>query len=290
MNRVAIVYSAHDLESKHTGVAGNQPENRKRLVQTALKTIFTKDQFIQVKEPETNFELAKLVHDDGFLDFLENGWQRWCEEYAQVPNDHLWVYGLHDKISEEEKTGKPGSVVPPFVPAYAAPRHDGLQKPSRGILGQACFYGLDRETPLVSSTSSSLKWDMAVIRKAVDTLLHGSTTATTGTQGAEPPAPTIPRIVYAQITHPGHHASRSAYGGFCFINQAAIAVRLLQTSGRFQRVAVIDVDYHHGNGTMSIFWNDPTVFFASLHGDPHQDYPFNCGFPDQVSICLCEQI
>lgn len=283
MDQVAIVYSAQDLDSKHTGVAGNQPEDRKRLVQIALRNIFSKDQFIEVTKPEDTFELAKLVHDDEFLEFLENGWKCWCEEYLQVPNDHLWVYGLHDSESENKSQNQLSSssttstIVPPFVPAYSAPRYDCLQRRSRGILGRICFYGLDRETPIVSSTSSSLKWDISVIRKSVDILVNGVSKNHTSIP---------PRVVYAQITHPGHHASRSAYGGFCFINQAAIAARLLQKQGqgKFDRVAIIDVDYHHGNGTMSIFWNDPSVFFASLHGDPNLDYPFNSGFSDQVGV------
>ena len=273
-HEVVIVYSAHDLDNKHTGVAGNQPEDRKRLVQIALRDAFSKEQFIEVIQPEKTLnELASLVHDEEFLEFLENGWKRWCDEYSQLPNDHLSVYGLH--------IGEVNEIPPPLVPAYAAPRYDCLQRPSRGILGQVCFYGLDRETPLVSTTCISLKWDIAVIRKSVDVLLNSTITSTPMASTTT----TTPRIVYAQITHPGHHASRSAYGGFCFINQAAIAARLLQASGRFQRVAIIDVDYHHGNGTMSIFWNDPTVFFASIHGDPNLDYPFHSGFADQVS-CL----
>jgi acetoin utilization deacetylase AcuC-like enzyme len=88
------------------------------------------------------------------------------------------------------------------------------------------------------------------------------------------------RVTYALITHPGHHAGPSSYGGFCFVNSAAVAAKMLRQT--FGRVAVIDVDHHHGNGTMAVFWEDPTVFFASIHGDPAREYPFSSGFACQV--------
>ena len=64
---------------------------------------------------------------------------------------------------------------------------------------------------------------------------------------------------------PGHHAERRAFGGFCYLNNAAIAANYLS---RFGRVAVLDVDYHHGNGTQDIFWSDPTVMYCSTHEMP----------------------
>ncbi len=74
---------------------------------------------------------------------------------------------------------------------------------------------------------------------------------------------------------PGHHAGTDFYGGYCYLNNAALAARTLQARGR---VAVLDVDYHHGNGTQSIFWDDAAVFTASIHGDPAFEYPSYSGF------------
>jgi len=75
---------------------------------------------------------------------------------------------------------------------------------------------------------------------------------------------------------PGHHAAAAAMGGYCFLNNAAIAAQALRDGG-IERVAVVDIDYHHGNGTQAIFWHRADVFFASLHADPDDDYPFFSG-------------
>lgn len=87
---------------------------------------------------------------------------------------------------------------------------------------------------------------------------------------------------YAVTTHPGHHASSDSFGGYCYINHAAMAARYLQTEYDFAKVAVLDVDYHAGNGTVSIFYCDPSVLTISIHCDPDVEYPFNSGWADQT--------
>jgi acetoin utilization deacetylase AcuC-like enzyme len=69
-------------------------------------------------------------------------------------------------------------------------------------------------------------------------------------------------------------------GGYCYLNNAAIAARWLRDQGA-ARVAVLDVDYHHGNGTQNIFWSDPSVLFVSLHADPREEYPYFAGHADE---------
>ena len=70
-------------------------------------------------------------------------------------------------------------------------------------------------------------------------------------------------------------------GGYCYLNNAAIAVQALRDAG-LERVGVLDIDYHHGNGTQAIFWRRSDVFFTSLHADPHDDYPYLSGHADEV--------
>src|ERR671910_197570 len=84
---------------------------------------------------------------------------------------------------------------------------------------------------------------------------------------------------YALCRPPGHHAGPGYYGGFCLLNNAAIAARSLATLGR---VAVVDIDFHHGNGTQDVFWEDPEVLYASLHGDPAGHYPHFTGAADET--------
>ena len=87
--------------------------------------------------------------------------------------------------------------------------------------------------------------------------------------------------MFALCRPPGHHAGSDFYGGYCFLNNAAIATQAFRDGGA-QKVAVLDVDYHHGNGTQEIFYGRGDVFFASLHGHPAQEYPYFLGYEDET--------
>ncbi|TVR24520.1 MAG: histone deacetylase family protein [Anaerolineaceae bacterium] len=93
------------------------------------------------------------------------------------------------------------------------------------------------------------------------------------------------RRAYALCRPPGHHAGRDFAGGYCFFNNAAIAANALRQRGK---IAVLDIDYHHGNGTQAIFWDDPGVLFISIHADPGQEYPYYCGWPDETGGVAAE--
>ncbi|MDZ7937375.1 MAG: histone deacetylase family protein [Rhodoferax sp.] len=88
------------------------------------------------------------------------------------------------------------------------------------------------------------------------------------------------RAAFALSRPPGHHAGMDFFGGYCFLNNAALAAQHLRDAG-MKKVAVLDVDYHHGNGTQAIFYDRPDVFFASIHGDPRTEYPFYLGHADE---------
>ncbi len=85
---------------------------------------------------------------------------------------------------------------------------------------------------------------------------------------------------YALCRPPGHHAAPEVYGGYCFLNNGAIAASRLTLAGR--RVAIIDVDTHHGNGTQTVFWDRGDVLTVSIHGDPNEHFPFFLGHVDEV--------
>ena len=89
------------------------------------------------------------------------------------------------------------------------------------------------------------------------------------------------RAAFALSRPPGHHAGADFFGGYCFLNNAALAAQHLRDSG-MQKVAILDVDYHHGNGTQAIFYDRPDVFFTSIHGDPRTEFPFYLGHADEV--------
>ena len=90
-----------------------------------------------------------------------------------------------------------------------------------------------------------------------------------------------PRAAFALTRPPGHHAGSDFYGGYCFLNNSALAAQALREAG-LARVAVLDVDYHHGNGTQEIFYARGDVLTVSLHGDPVTEYPFYLGYADET--------
>jgi acetoin utilization deacetylase AcuC-like enzyme/GNAT superfamily N-acetyltransferase len=87
------------------------------------------------------------------------------------------------------------------------------------------------------------------------------------------------RLAYSLVRPPGHHAERRAFGGFCYLNSAAVAAHHLSAHGR---VAILDVDYHHGNGQQDIFYRRSDVLTVSIHGHPRFAYPYFTGFEDEV--------
>jgi acetoin utilization deacetylase AcuC-like enzyme len=89
------------------------------------------------------------------------------------------------------------------------------------------------------------------------------------------------RAVYGLCRPPGHHAAHGMFGGYCFFNNAAIvAEELVRRTG--EPVAILDVDYHHGNGTQQIFYGRGDVLYVSLHGDPDRAYPYFSGFAEET--------
>lgn len=129
-----------------------------------------------------------------------------------------------------------------------------------GKLGQ---YGFDTVTPIAAGT-----WEAA----------HGA--AQSAISAAEALASGEARHSFALCRPPGHHAGADYFGGYCYLNNAAIAARAAAAKG-LGPVAVLDVDYHHGNGTQDIFWEDGRVFFASIHADPRTDFPYFWGHADE---------
>ena len=82
---------------------------------------------------------------------------------------------------------------------------------------------------------------------------------------------------------PGHHVSRDLFGGGCYLNNAAIAAESLREAG-IAKVAVIDIDFHHGNGTQSLFYERADVIYGSVHGDPQYHYPYHIGWPQERGV------
>jgi acetoin utilization deacetylase AcuC-like enzyme len=124
------------------------------------------------------------------------------------------------------------------------------------------LYSFDAGTPLTAGTWQAALAGAACAVDAARAVASGSRSAM---------ALTLP---------PGHHAGADFLGGYCFLNNAALAAQALRDAG-VPRVAIVDVDFHHGNGTQSIFYERDDVFTASIHGDPATQYPFYLGYADE---------
>lgn len=125
--------------------------------------------------------------------------------------------------------------------------------------GYWCF---ETATPMVEGSYVAARASVDVALSAADAVA-----------GGEP-------MAYGLCRPPGHHAAASVFGGFCFFNNAAIVAARLVAEG--SRVTILDVDYHHGNGTQQIFYGSDAVQFVSLHGDPARAYPWFTGFADET--------
>lgn len=137
------------------------------------------------------------------------------------------------------------------------------------IDGKLSYYSMDAGTPITAGT-----WRAAYASAQV---------ALTGAHRLSGGA----AAVFSLCRPPGHHAAADVYGGYCFLNNAAIAAQALRDLGA-GRVAVLDVDYHHGNGTQAIFYDRADVFFLSLHSDPRAEYPYFLGYADETGIGVGE--
>jgi acetoin utilization deacetylase AcuC-like enzyme/L-amino acid N-acyltransferase YncA len=133
-------------------------------------------------------------------------------------------------------------------------------RPPRDLALLAGWHALDTFTPL-----SAGAW--AAAREAVDAALTAAQLVLEGRP-----------LAYALVRPPGHHAERGLYGGFCYLSSTAIAAHHLSSAGR---VAILDIDYHHGNGQQAIFYDRADVLTVSIHGDPSIAYPFIMGFADE---------
>lgn len=91
------------------------------------------------------------------------------------------------------------------------------------------------------------------------------------------------KVVFSLCRPPGHHAAQDMFGGYCFLNNAALAAQTLLDQGS-KRIAILDVDFHHGNGTQDIFYSREDVMFISLHGRPEDEFPHYLGYADEVGI------
>jgi acetoin utilization deacetylase AcuC-like enzyme len=153
----------------------------------------------------------------------------------------------------------------PEMVASSHPTPDMVANGARlpgGVVGELGWYTADTSCPIGSSTWESAEMAAFGAVAAADEARAG-------------------RSAYALGRPPGHHAYAARAGGHCYLNNAAIAAERLRAAG-VSRVAVLDIDSHHGNGTQGIFWDRPDVLFVSVHADPNRYYPWFVGHSEET--------
>ncbi len=173
-------------------------------------------------------------------------------------HDPGYVKFLETAWARWQSEGENGDFAASFVFAMRGLR----QEPGPSIRSMLSYYTFDSYAPITPGT-----WE--AIRSAVDATLTAQKLVNAGARAA-----------FALCRPPGHHASQDLAGGYCYINNAAVAAQAFRDKGA-SRVAILDVDYHHGNGTQRIFYERGDVLFASIHGRPEEEYPYLLGFADE---------
>ncbi len=246
-----VVYSpshlAHDITHEtYMGVLvpANEVAERAEIIRTALDA----DGGFPRTEPTEHGEAPiTAVHDPGLVRFLEVAWSEVRRQ--GIPRPFLSADTYPNRSMFE------GMSPDAIARLVREPEHAG---------GRAGFWGLDSAAPLVAGTYGAARGAVDVALTTVDRVLDGGATA-----------------AYGLCRPPGHHAARSMYGGYCFFNNAAIAAHAI-TARTGERVAILDVDYHHGNGTQQIFWRRGDVRYVSIHADPERQYPYFLGRADET--------
>lgn len=204
--------------------------------------------------PPEDFGLdpIRAIHEEGYLSFLQTAFDEW----SSTPLDA--DYERH-------------ALLPATFPPAGWRNHV-----PQSILGRAGYYMMDLSAPIVAGT-----WQAALA--SANCALTGAkfiSSVNLLQKSARPSvSPLRPPSAFALCRPPGHHAGRANCGGYCYINNAAVAAHWLT---RFGRVAILDIDYHAGNGTQDIFYTRSDVLTISIHADPNYEYPYYCGYPDET--------
>jgi acetoin utilization deacetylase AcuC-like enzyme len=165
---------------------------------------------------------------------------------------------LRTAHAQWRSAGRDGDAFPYTFPVVK--RRPLALKRIDALLGQFSF---DTSTPIAEHTWEAAYWAAQTALAATDAVLSGE------------------RSAFAFCRPPGHHAGPDYLGGYSYLSNAAIAAEKAIASGK-RRIAVLDVDYHHGNGTQHVFYERSDVVFASIHADPSTDYPFFWGHADET--------
>ena len=229
------------------------------------------DREVRLGTPTRGFEVARRAHViaaelSNDVDFERGTLASFDREFIDRVHDPAMVDWLEATWRECRPFSDCDEVIPDVF------RHADLSRvgvaprePRHSPVARLGYYSFDTMTPIVEGTYEAAR---SAVDVALSALEHSLATGD---------------VTYGLCRPPGHHASTSMVGGYCFFNNAAIVAA--EMARRLNGpVAVVDVDYHHGNGTQSIFYERDDVFYASLHGSPDRAFPYYLGYDDERGV------
>jgi len=207
-------------------------------------------------EPEAptgdHADARQAVHTAAFLAFLENAWEQWRALPDHGPE--VWPNTFPYWSGRPEDRARPDC-------------------PAESIVARTGWYLGDMSVALGPDSWESIRESCNTAVAAADALVE----MTTSSPKSQAPSP-----LYALCRPSGHHARADRDSGFCFVNNTAVAAQRLRST--FNRVAILDVDAHHGDGTQQIFYSRRDVLTVSIHADPTNYYPFFTGYTGETGI------
>ena len=241
-----VVYSplhlGHDITTQ-TVLGVQIPANEVVCRAERIRATLSADGGFELVDPVAHGDAPiTAVHDPGLVAFLAEAWAE--ARRVHLPYDFL----------------VPETLAVAGATEGMSPR---FRRETPRVEGRAGYWAFDTSTPIVAGTYRAARASVDVALTAADLVLGGE------------------RAAFALCRPPGHHAARAMYGGFCYFNNAAIAAQaIVDATG--EHVSILDVDYHHGNGTEQIFWRRGDVLYVSLHAHPDRQYPYILGWEDEI--------
>jgi acetoin utilization deacetylase AcuC-like enzyme len=207
--------------------------------------------------PDRANNVAKAIRDQQFGEIIEP--QQFADEKILRIHAADYLQFLKTVWQEWEASGEGGANARPDTFVGAGMRYAETDS----VVGKLGRYSFDSTSPFVAGSWQAIRTSANIALTGAELINGGERTA------------------FAACRPPGHHATTRYCGGYCYLNNNSLAAQSLLDSGA-KKVAILDVDYHHGNGTQSIFYERNDVLTISLHADPKLEYPFFLGYADET--------
>jgi len=206
--------------------------------------------------PDRANNIFKILRDNAFGEIISPG--HFADEKLTRIHTPDYLDFLQTVWAEWKSSGEQGENARPDTFVGAGMRYAGTES----IIGKLGRYSFDATSPFVAGSWQAIRTSANIALTGAELIKGGERTA------------------FAACRPPGHHATTRYCGGYCYLNNNSLAAQSLLDGGS-GTVAILDIDYHHGNGTQSIFYERNDVLTISLHADPKMEYPYFLGYRDE---------